>query len=47
MKLYDYSITDRNGNKKDLNDYEGNVVGRYSHTFKPEDMEADIKKIIM
>ena len=31
---------------KFLVDKEGNVVGRYSPTFKPEDMEADIKKII-
>ena len=26
MKIYDYSITDRNGNKKDLKDYEGKVL---------------------
>ena len=31
---------------KFLVDKEGNVVGRYSPTFKPEDMEEDIKKII-
>ncbi len=31
---------------KFLVDKEGNIVGRYSPTFKPEDMEADIKKII-
>ena len=31
---------------KFLVDKEGKVVGRYSPTFKPEDMEADIKKII-
>ena len=31
---------------KFLVDKEGNVVGRYSPTFKPEDIEADIKKII-
>ena len=31
---------------KFLVDREGNVVGRYSPTFKPEDMEGDIKKII-
>ena len=30
---------------KFLVDKEGNVVGRYSPTFKPEDMEADIKKL--
>ena len=26
MKIYDYFITDRNGNKKDLKDYEGKVL---------------------
>ena len=31
---------------KFLVDREGNVVGRYSPTYKPEDMEEDIKKII-
>ena len=31
---------------KFLVDREGNVVGRYSPTFKPEDMEEDIKKLI-
>ena len=31
---------------KFLIDREGNVVGRYSPTYKPEDMEEDIKKII-
>ena len=31
---------------KFLVDKEGNIVGRYSPTFKPEDMEEDIKKII-
>ena len=31
---------------KFLVDKEGNIVGRYSPTFKPDDMEADIKKII-
>jgi glutathione peroxidase len=31
---------------KFLVDREGKVVGRYSPTFKPEDMEKDIKKII-
>ena len=31
---------------KFLVDKEGNVVKRYSPTFKPEDMEEDIKKII-
>ena len=31
---------------KFLVDKEGNVVGRYSPTFKPEDMEADIIKVI-
>lgn len=31
---------------KFLVDKEGNVVGRYSPTYKPEDMEEDIKKII-
>ena len=36
MTIYDYSILDR----------EGKVIERYSPTFKPEDMEEDIKKII-
>ena len=27
-------------------DKEGNVIGRYSPTYKPEDMEEDIKKLI-
>ena len=27
-------------------DKEGNVVGRYSPTFKPEDMEDEIKKLL-
>lgn len=31
---------------KFLVDREGNVVGRYSPTFKPEDMESDIRKLI-
>ena len=31
---------------KFLVDRDGNVVGRYSPTFKPEDMEEDIKKLI-
>lgn len=31
---------------KFLIDKEGKVIGRYSPTFKPEDMEIDIKKII-
>ena len=31
---------------KFLVDKEGNVVERYSPTFKPEDMEEDIKKVI-
>ena len=31
---------------KFLVDKEGNVIGRYSPTFKPEDMEVDIKKVI-
>lgn len=31
---------------KFLVDREGNVVGRYSPTYKPEDMEEDIKKLI-
>jgi len=31
---------------KFLVDKEGNVVGRYSPTYKPEAMEADIKKIL-
>ncbi len=31
---------------KFLVDKEGNVVGRFSPTFKPEDMEEDIKKIL-
>ena len=31
---------------KFLVDKKGNVVGRYSPTFKPEDMEKDIEKII-
>ena len=31
---------------KFLVDKEGNVVGRYSPTFKPEDMESDIRKLI-
>ena len=31
---------------KFLVDREGNVIERYSPTFKPEDMEEDIKKII-
>ena len=31
---------------KFLVDRDGNVVGRYSPTYKPEDMEEDIKKII-
>ena len=31
---------------KFLVDREGKVIGRYSPTFKPEDMEEDIKKII-
>ncbi len=31
---------------KFLVDREGNVIGRYSPTFKPHDMEEDIKKII-
>ena len=31
---------------KFLVDREGNVVGRYSPTFKPEDMEEDILKLI-
>ena len=31
---------------KFLVDKDGNVVGRYSPTFKPEDMEEDIKNII-
>ena len=26
MKIYDYSITDRNENKKNLKDYEGKVL---------------------
>jgi len=36
MSIYDYSIVDK----------EGKVIGRYSPTFKPEDMEEEIKKII-
>lgn len=36
MKIYDYSITDR----------DGKVVGRYSPTYKPEDMKEDIEKVI-
>ncbi len=31
---------------KFLVDREGNVVGRYSPTYKPEDMEEEIKKLI-
>ena len=31
---------------KFLVDKEGKVIERYSPTFKPEDMEEDIKKII-
>ena len=31
---------------KFLVDREGKVVGRYSPTYKPEDMEEDIKKLI-
>lgn len=31
---------------KFLIDKEGKVIGRYSPTFKPEDIEADIKKVI-
>ena len=31
---------------KFLIDKEGNVIERYSPTFKPEDMEEDIKKVI-
>ena len=31
---------------KFLVDREGNVVQRYSPTYKPEDMEEDIKKLI-
>ena len=31
---------------KFLVDREGNVVGRYSPTYKPEDMEEDISKLI-
>ena len=31
---------------KFLVDKEGKVVGRYSPTYKPEDMEEDIKKLL-
>ncbi len=31
---------------KFLVDREGNVIGRYSPTYKPEDMESKIKEII-
>ena len=31
---------------KFLVDREGNVVGRFSPTYKPEDMEEDIEKLI-
>lgn len=36
MSIYECSIVDR----------EGNVIGRYSPTFKPEDMENEIIKLI-
>lgn len=46
MTIYDYSIVDRNGKEIKLKDYKGKVIERYSPTYKPEDMENDIKKII-
>ena len=36
MAIYDCSLVDRNGK----------VIKRYSPTFKPEDMEDDIKSLL-
>ena len=36
MSIYDYKVKNRNGN----------VVGRYSPTFKPEDMIEKINELI-
>lgn len=36
MSIFDYKIVDRNGN----------VIERYSPTYKPEDMEEKIKELL-
>ena len=36
MSIYDLKVENR----------EGNVVGRYSPTYKPEDMESKIQELI-
>ena len=51
MSIYDITLKNKNDIKwnftKFLVDKEGNVVGRFSPTYKPEDMEEDIKKLLI